>query len=415
MEEKEMFYVYEGHMPALRKKINTIRRKCEKYGGEFSYMEVGEEFRDIPTDMTDSTGKKITVKCRYILIQAEGTAVINDWEFIASVEHTEAGNIFAKALTDVEIPVRYRTGPCTCEHCKTDRIRKDTFIIRNTRTGEFKQVGKSCLRDYTGGMSASAAAYFASLKQVFEEAEEKPVTSWTWYQRYYDTEEVLRYAAETIRKFGFSKSENQDDTRTRMRKFFDIDHGNTKFWSQSEIEEVKNLMKKVGFDPESAGAVKMTGDALEWIRNQETTNDYMHNLKTVCALKEVHSGRFGLLVSLFPSYDRNLEYQEQKRKEIEKDRQSRHIGSVGERITVEIESVKCITSWESNFGYRPVTTYVWKIADKAGNVFTWKTSAWINEEKPPGFLKGTVREHKVYRGTDQTELTRCKLYNSPPE
>ena len=132
-----------------------------------------------------------------------------------------------------------------------------------------------------------------------------------------------------------------------MRKFFDIDHGNTKFWSQSEIEEVKNLMKKVGFDPESAGAVKMTGDALEWIRNQETTNDYMHNLKTVCALKEVHSGRFGLLVSLFPSYDRNLEYQEQKRKEIEKDRQSRHIGSVGEKITVEIESVKCIDFGQS--------------------------------------------------------------------
>ena len=412
IDEPKTYAVYEGHMDALKKKITTIQNKCRKFGCDFSFKEVGEEFREVPSTEKDPlTGKPIKVKCKFILIQAEGTAVINDWEFVASVEHTEAGNLFSKAMTTVEIPVRYRTAPCTCEHCKTNRIRKDTFIIRNSKTGEFKQVGKSCLKDFTGGMSASTATWFASLKDVFEEAEDKPVSGWSWYQRYYDTKEVLQFTAETIRHFGFRKSENHgDSTKDLMERFFDLTHGNTRCWEQSFIDETRDLMTKVGFDPDSQEAVKMTEDALAWINSQEASNDYMHNLKTVCSLHEVNNGRFGLLVSLFPTFNRDLELQDKRRREAEAGKQSKHVGQVGDRITVEVESVKCITSWESCFnGYTTTTTYVWKITGKDGNIFTWKTSKWMNEELPPKTIKGTVKEHKVFRDVNQTELTRCKI------
>lgn len=412
IDEPKTYAVYEGHMDALKKKITTIQNKCRKYGCDFSFKEVGEEFREVPTGESDPfTGKPIKVKCKFILVQAEGTAVINDWEFVASVEHTDAGNIFSKAMTNVEIPVRYRTAPCTCEHCNTNRIRKDTFIIRNTKTGEFKQVGKSCLMDFTHGMSASCATWFASLKNVFEEAEERPVSSWNWYQKFYDTKEVLQFTAETIRHFGFRKSCNSgDSTMGMMTRFFDLTHGNTKYWEHSFINETKNLMQKVGFDSDSQEAVKMTEDALAWINSQEASNDYLHNLKTVCSLPEVNSGKFGLLVSLFPSYNKDLELQDKLRREAEAGKQSKHVGQVGDRITVDVESIKCITSWESCFnGYTTTTTYVWKITGKDGNIFTWKTSKWMNEELPPKTIKGTVKEHKIFREVNQTELTRCKI------
>ena len=411
-EEPKTYAVYEGHMDALKKKITTIQNKCRKYGCDFSFKEVGEEFREVPTGESDPfTGKPIKVKCKFILVQAEGTAVINDWEFIASVEHTDAGNIFNKAMTDVEIPVRYRTAPCTCEHCNTNRIRKDTFIIRNTKTGEFKQVGKSCLMDFTHGMSASCATWFASLKNVFEEAEERPVSSWNWYQKFYDTKEVLQFTAETIRHFGFRKSCNSgDSTRDIMTRFFDLTHGNTKYWEKSFIEETKDLMKQVGFNPDSQEAVKMTEDALDWLEGQEASNDYLHNLKTVCSLPEVNSGKFGLLVSLFPSFNKDLELQDRLRREAEAGKNSNHVGQVGDRITVDVESVKCITSWESCYdGYSTTTTYIWKITGKDGNIFTWKTSKCMNEEVPPKTIKGTVKEHKIFRDVKQTELTRCKI------
>ena len=408
--EPETFAVWEGFMDDLRKKVTRIQNKCRKYGCDFSFKEVGEEIREVPSNEKDPiTNKPIMVKCKFILVQAEGTAVINGWEFVASVEHTSAGNIFSKALTTVEIPARYRNTDCICEHCKTKRIRKNTSIIRNTETGEFKQIGDSCLMDYTNGMSASMATWFASLKVIFKEAEEKPVSGWSWYQRYYDTKEFLQYTAETIRHFGYSKSDGADSTKNRVQDFFDVRHGNTKYWEQKEITRVKNLMEEVGFDPESPEAVKMTEDALAWIADQEATNDYMHNLKVVTSLKENTSARFGILVSLFPTYNRELEYQAKKKAEAEAGKQSKHIGQIGDRVDVQVESVKCLTSWESNFGYYPTITYVWKIVDKEGNVFTWKTSKWLNEEIPPVSIKGTVKEHKEFRGVLQTELTRCKV------
>lgn len=411
IDDPDTFSIWEGHMDDFRKKVKAVENKCRKYGCDFSYEEVGEEFKDVPTGQTDPfTGKQISVKCRFIIVRCSGTAIINNWEFIASVEHTSAGNIFSKGLTTVEIPVRYRTAPCTCEHCKTNRIRKDTFIIRNTKTGEFKQVGKSCLRDFTNGMSASGMAWYASIKNIFTEVEERPVSGWSWHQKFYSTKEVLQFTAETIRHFGYRKTDSHGvTTKDLMTRFFNFTHGETKYWEKDFISETRNLMTTVGFNADSPEAVRMTEDALNWISSQEAVNDYMHNLKTVCSMDTVHSGRFGLLVSLFPTWNRELELQEKKRREMELGKNSKHVGQVGDRVTVDVESVKCVTSWESNFGYYPTTTYIWKITGKDGNIYIWKTTKTMNEDLPPASIKGTVKEHKVFRDVNQTELTRCKI------
>lgn len=400
----ERYLVYEGHMEDLMKKVNTIKNKCRKFGCDFHFAQVGQELKEVK----DLDGNIIT--CKFIIVEAEGTAIINGWEFVASVEHTEAGNIFSKALTNIEIPERYRNTDSICEHCNSNRTRKDTFIIRNTETGEFKQVGKSCLKDFTCGMSASTAVWFASIKDIFTEAESAPI-SCGWHQRYFDTMEVLQYTAETIRHFGYSKSENKgDSTKDRMEKFMNVDFGYTRWMLDEEIEHIKQTMKQVGFNPNSEEAVKMAKEAVEWIQSQETRNDYMHNLKVATALEYTTCSRFGLLVSLFPTANRELELQAKRKKEAEQGRLSDHVGQVGDRLQIEVESVKCVTSWESCFnGYTYTTTYVWKITGTDGNIYTWKTSKWLDEEVPPRFIKGTVKEHKVFREVKQTELTRCTI------
>lgn len=414
----ERYAVWEGYIADLEKKVATIQKKCAKYGCDFHFAKVGEEYREVAlpgnhydSEATCQTAPTETVTCKFIICEAEGTARVDGWEFVASVEHTEKGNIFSKALTDIEIPERYRTSDTYCEHCKSKRIRKGTYIVRNTESGEFKQVGHNCLNDFTHGMSASFAAYMASLKSVFEEAEEKPVGGGLgWYQKYYSTEEFLHFTAETIRHFGFSKSTDGTSTKDRVRDFFDVAHGNTRYWEQKDIDKVRNLMKSVGFDAESAEAKQMTEEALTWLNNQEATNDYLHNLKVVTSLDYANENRFGLLVSLFPTWNRELEEEAKRKAEAEAGKASTHVGNIGDRITVEPESVKCITSWESCYnGYSTTTTYVWKITGKDGNIYTWKTSTWLDEDRVPAEIKGTVKEHKIYREVKQTELTRCKV------
>ena len=411
-EEEKVYEIYEGFMDDLKKKLQTIRNKCIKYGCDFSYEEVGETFKEVPlVDEVDSATGLPYVTCRFVKVKVKGTAVINDWEFVASVEHTKEGNIYSKALTNVEIPYRYRsTQSCTCEHCNSNRQRKNTFIIRNVRTGDFKQVGKSCLRDYTGGMSASVATLMMSLKSVFGETEERPVSGMNWFQIYYNTKDVLQCTAECIRHWGYTKSDNSSSTKEKVKDIMVFLHGNTRNWHEEQRKRVRNMIESVNFDMNSPEAVKMSEDALAWISSQEGTSDYMHNLKVICSLKHCTMNRFGFLVSLFPTYNRDLEKQEQIRKEQEAGKQSDYVGSVGQRITVPVQSVKCLTSWESCYdGYSTTTTYIWKIVDDCGNIYTWKTSKWLNEEKPPKEIKGTVKEHKVYREIKQTELTRCKI------
>ena len=411
----ERYSIYEGHMADLMKKVTKIQNKCKKYGCDFHFAEVGEEFKEVedPTTINPLTGKPVVRTCRFLIVEAEGTAIINDWQFVASVEHTEKGNIFAKAMTNVAIPERYRNSKSICEHCNSNRTRSNTFIVMNTVTGEFKQVGKSCLMDFTNGLSVATATWFASLKRIFEEAENESV-SWGGYgERYCDTVEILSYAAEVIRKFGYVKSDDSNSTKARTIDFLMVNNGMISRMPEFEINRIKRDMEKVNFNPDSAEAQEMVNSAMEWINGQEASNDYMHNLKTVCSLKYNPWNRIGILVSLFPTFNRDLEIQARKSEaeaKAKKEAQtSNHIGNVGDRIQVNVQSVKCLTSWENTFSYYPTTTYLYKIVDQNGNVFTWKTSNFLNEDESPVTIKGTVKEHSEFRGVKQTVLTRCKI------
>lgn len=394
-----VYAIHEGNMERLMKKITRIQNKCRKFGCDFLFREVGEEYRDLKAD--DGT----VYKARFVLVEAEGKAEVNGWKFIASVEHTEKGNIINKAVSDVEVPARYYDCAPICEHCNTNRWRKDTFIVMNEETGEFKMVGKSCLKDFTKGMSAEAVAQYTS---AFEEIIEGEAPSEGWYRtRYYDVHEYLCYVAETIRHFGYTKADPDGGyvrtTRMRADDYYCYDRNWIYGPGAEDIKaEIRDEMEKVGFDHNSDRAKADVDAALAWLDAQTDNNNYMHNLKVACALDYDGGKNLGILASLFPTYNRNLEIEAERRKRAESEKISDWVGAVGDKVTVDVDNVACITSWETMYG----TTYVWKITGKDGNIFTWKSSRYLCSDVK--VLKGTVKEHKEFRGVKQTELTRCR-------
>jgi len=389
------YAILEGNMERLTKKITRIQNKCRKYGCEFHFAEVGEEYRELKDDRGQ------TYTARFVLVEAEGKAVVNGWKFIASVEHTAKGNIIRQAC-GIEVPERYYTGKPVCEHCNSNRARKDTYIVMNEETGEFKQVGRNCLCDYTHGMSAEGVAqYTAAFEEIIAGEAVEPGMDYT---RYVKTEEYLRYVAETIRHFGYVKNiDGERSTADRATDYFGVDHGwLTGWWGREILKEYQREMERCGFDAESPEAAEETRKALEWLDTQEESNNYIHNLKTACANEYLSGRNLGILASLFPTYNRELEYENQRRKEALAGKASEYVGEIGERVELKVDSVKLITSWETMYG----TTFVWKITDKDGNIYTWKTGNGIPDDVVS--IKGTVKEHKEYRGVKQTELTRCK-------
>ena len=399
------YAVLDGNMDRLRKKMTRIGNKCRKFGCDFSFSEVGEEFREVE----DGDEKYVL---RYVLVDVEGHAVVNGWKFIASVEHTDKGNIISKVVTDVEVPERYYDIDPVCEHCGTNRRRKDTFIVMNEETGEFKMVGKSCLKDFTGGMSAEAVtAFIAGFDEVIKG--ETPMEGYSLV-RYMKVREFLHYVAETIRHFGYVKrASGVRGTADRAGNYYAYDHGWLNGpWNEFERERCKKEMEMCGFNPDSPEAVDETEKALEWLNGQEDNSNYMHNLKVACSL-EYDNGHDGVLASLFPTYKRELAYEAERRAReaerlarIEAEKVSEWVGNVGDKVDIRVRKVEVITAWVSSYGYRDKMVYVYKITDDSGNIFTWKTGTDIPEDVKG--IRGTVKEHKEFRGVKQTEVTRCR-------
>lgn len=387
------YAIFEGNMERLEKKMARIQNKCRKYGCDFRFELAGEEFRELK----DEDGEKYMA--RFVIVEAEGVAVIGGWKFIASVEHTAKGNIINRAC-DIEVPERYYTGQPVCEHCNSKRARKDTYIVMNEETGEFKQVGKSCLRDFTHGMNAEAVAqYTAAFESLI--AGEQPCEGCP-YVRYFDTEEWLHYVAETIRHFGYVK-QNCDrgaSTRSRAGEYYSFEHGGT--FDRKTAARIREEMDACGFNEDSEEAKAETAAALAWLAEQAEENNYMHNLKIACALKYIPLKHLGITASLFPTYNRELEREAERRTQEKAAQASDWVGCVGSRVEVKVAEIAAVTGWETQWGY----TKIYKIVDEAGNVFTWKTSAWVEDDIKT--IKGTVKSHNEYRGTKQTELTRCK-------
>lgn len=393
------YAVFEGNMDRLEKKLIRIRNKCRVYGCTFHYRVTGETFKEL----VDEHG--IKYMARFILVEAEGTARANGWEFAASVEHTENGNIFS-GVQGIQIPERYYRAKPVCEHCNTDRYRKYTYIVRNMQTGEFKQVGKACLKDFTRGLSAEEVAQYLSLFDMLTEGE-TPYPG-VHMEHYILKEEYLAYVAETVRHFGYvnvnaAREKGNQTTASRAFDYYNADRGHA--GSREYLEQLRREMEHVGFDRERPETMQQVADALAWIAAEPEGNNYIHNLKTVCSLEYVPVKNIALLASLIAAYGRGRKRKAGQDEEHGKGIVSRHIGDIGGKTTIRVRAVRCMTSYETQYG----TRRIYEITDTGGNIFVWKTGCLI-EGKPDGMLiTGTVKGHNEFGGVKQTELIRCRV------
>lgn len=385
-----MYEILSDNMPRLTKKLTAIQKKCNTYGCEFTYQELGETFKNVKDE---ETGFVRTAK--FIQIQVSGTARVNDWEFIATIEHSKPINIIRSFRPEVEIPESYYTADTRCDHCNTKRNRKDTYLIRNTITGEFKQVGKTCLKDFTHGLSAEAvAAYVSWFDELIKGEQPTP-----GFKHYYSVAEVLQYAVEAVRLYGYTKTysegvSTQDIVREQM----------------FQLRGWKDRVKEDGYDVDHRGNKEKVEQILTWVPSLADEFGYNTNLKAVC-LKECCENRdFGLICSAVAVYNREMERKARQEFNRRADEKSVWVGAEGDRIELHDLHVRLLTSWDTQFGY----TYLYKLTAPDGNIFTWKTGKWLGDSEEISnntrvSLKGTVKGHNEYRGVMQTELTRCKI------
>lgn len=405
------YMIFEGFVDELDKKMRRIEKKCARYGVEFVYRKTGvEEYREVK----DPEGVKHNL--RYVEIEADGKAQMNDWMWLASVEHTEKGNLI-HSPRDIAIPNKYYTSDGYCEHCNSNRARRYLYLVENVKTHEVRQVGRSCVRDYTHGLNADMIALCTSMIDEFAEAEEREPGFGFGFgsYEYYEVEMVTRFLCETIRHFGYVRNgqEDQWSTAARAEAYLNVALGHVRyFYKYDYYLEVKKEMEKVGFDADSAQATAEAKAALAWIMEQDASQSaWTHNLQTLVQLGKIKTGHYGILASLIPAWNKSLAREAERKAKSEKTANGKHVGEVGERLTVAVASAEVVTSWETEWGIVKLVRFI----STDGNVFMWRCSGSLGARAENIVaIKGTVKSHDEFRGVKQTFLTRCKVVETQP-
>lgn len=91
---------------------------------------------------------------------------------------------------------------------------------------------------------------------------------------------------------------------------------------------------------------------------------------------------------------------------------SKFVGKIGERLDIIATVVKAI-ELEDEWGHTGSTIHVFK--DDEENEYVWTTAAKHLGEGCKFKFRGTVKEHKVYRNSYQTVLTRCSNFEEAKE
>ena len=395
-----IYKIHEDNIARLEDKLKKIEKKCAKLGCTYNYKRIGEVYEEVKND--DGT----TDVAKFIEVEVEGKAIVNDWEVIARVDHQPNGVVISKVCFDVEIPAKYTLSDYNyCEHCNSKRNRKVVYVLRHIDSGEWKQVGATCLNEFTHGLDAEMAVRFLAM---FDELVEwDSVVCGSSYRKYYNLKDYLRYCIECVNKFGYARSQERYSTAARAWDYFMLKEHNFAFNSAIR-EAIEKAIAEVQFDANTDTNREEVDKVIEYVLSCEADSDYIITIQTLAKDECFNSKYTGFIASMVACYNKHVAkiQMEQAAKKQAEESPSKHLGTVGERLTCEIDKVELVTSWDSPYGI----TMLYRIVDKLGNVLIWKTSNWLNLDNFD-FTKVTftVKNHDEFRGVLQTEVTRCKF------
>ena len=376
------FTVYAEQAQEVSKKLDRLAKKADAYGIQFFYSTSEEHPQKVavrevdPVTQTVQTVSTYTVAAVDFEVECDGLIRANGWTVRAKVEHGDKGNIVTAFGSHPVKPEWYTASP-HCDHCQTNRYRSVTFFVEH-EDGSVRQVGRTCLKDYTG-ISPATAAMWAEVQDLLLNGMD--CTREQWEARcpapLYEVLEILAHAADAVREFGYRKSAEPGSTR--------------------ELVTARVLS---GEQPSEAGLAEAR-EVVGWLSEMDPdeASDLEHNCIALARLGYAKLSHIGMLAYMPVGHRRKIERQAQQEAAVAR---SEYVGEVGQRITLKAATVALLSSWDGYYG----TTWLYKFVDESGNVYIWFASRPCTAEDG-ATIRATVKEHSVRDGVKQTVVTRC--------
>jgi len=386
------FNISPGLLGKVQATVDRLNRRAAKLQVAPVVLEVG------PVALVPNESG-VVVRMHPVTVSLE-VPKLPDWRFLATLEHTEAGNII-RTMPGVEgldlSP--YRTCGPKCEHCNIDRNRHDTFVVEHATDGR-KQVGRDCLADFLGlGKSAGDAAAWAEyLSQVAD------LSAWITDPSARDSDfdgssecgrgdgvgtlNFLAYVADCAKRHGFRTGKQARETMTTST-------------AEEAISRMFPGKGKVCIPP-SAEADYEAAAALLWAQAIEVKSDFDHNLKVIASAEYITFRDCGIAAYIIQAHRRAQEQViERAARPV-----SKHFGTPGVRVKKATLVYKGSASFDSAYGI----TYIHRFVTPEGDQAIWKTGNGINNDIGTAFQADyTIKEHGEWKGNLQTVLTRVKI------
>lgn len=346
---------------------------------------------------------------------------LTDWEFVAVLEPmpTDDGKTLnlLRTLPGKTCPTEFRNIVGRCDHCKTHRRRNETFVVKHT-SGDHKCVGRNCVKDFLNYHKdphtlAEWAASLAELGSLCESAEDVDEDGYgsggRSFPRCYSLSHFLTWTASRIAKAGWVSRSAARDYNAPAEATADVvlwligpppmDRANRELWDKDVDLHTPDEKNEADADAAIAWAKEISESECE-------SNEYLSNINLIARSGVVMRKTAGYAASIMTAHFKHLE-REINRVKREARPESKHIGTVGERI--KMLKVKCekVIGHEGMYGI----TGIHKLTDENGSDLTWFASAgtdWLGEGESYT-VAATVTKHDEYKGRKVTVINRVKI------
>lgn len=406
MTDRETFNIPAWNMGLLEKKIKQMNKRAAKIGVPFVEIEVIREFERIAPgyeERAELMGKEWVPKIKVfeIALNGEGPKIAG-WTFVGTLDHnTLPGSVIVNAVPGETVPTEFHNHDAICDHCGKIRRRNETFVLHHDEDDKYTQVGRQCLRDFLGHDPKAVASFLTALRRLEDDLGNEDSD---WYGGgghavySYDHNAVLSATAAVIEKEGWlprSAAGARPATADLVLSLF------LPLPKEGRARS-EHLRWKESLDLGNERFEKEAVTAREWLKKQNSNNEYLHNLHAIDEAAEVPARMFGYWCSVVSSYQRAME-----RLRIQKAEKkvSEHFGNVGDRVETNVK-VLGIRYTEGYYG----TVGIVKMLDDEGRTVIWFANSKVGMESGNRYrIKGTIKKHDEYNEWKQTVLTRVKV------
>ena len=376
-----------GQYSAFLTKFEHLNKRCDKLGFPHFTMNVTH----YPAKAPLPNGLYTDHGWMEILVQGN-PPILSGYNVVARLERVGDQNM-VYAYDDM--PDEYRDR-FDCDHCKTNHRRVKTYVLWDG--SDYFQVGSTCLKDFLSTNPDGALSLYTSM-DFMSGPEHLPHGNGDWYYAGEVVALVVHMIDNLERPF-VSRGSTFGTTNACTS-----DHIGQQLWNDKvdkwEVTD-ENWNK--------------ANEVMDFFANLPATDsDYLHNL-SVIANATIHSlKQFGLTVSMYPAYLKQLDFQtktKERTNALAQERsESSHIGSVKDKIESSVTLVHH-HAFEGMYGWIDIM----KFKDDSGNVLVWFASnsgslveGKISDSYGKKFnIKATVKGHDSFKGVKQTKIIRVR-------